>query len=145
MNKYFKSKKLTPAQQHQRMLLLHPQFRHKSFKQNRIVWIGDIKPSPLSEIYTVQITYQTNKAPTIAVLSPKLQLIEGAEKLPHVYVGDYLCLYYPLSSEWSSVKFIADTIVPWISLWLFYYEGWLATDEWHGGGIEHGNRTKKQS
>lgn len=25
-------------------------------------------------------------------------------------------------------------IVPWTSLWLYFFEDWLATDEWKGGG-----------
>ena len=29
---------------------------------------------------------------------------------------------------------IALTIVPWLSLWLFYYEVWRATGTWYGGG-----------
>jgi hypothetical protein len=29
---------------------------------------------------------------------------------------------------------IADTIIPWTSEWLFFYELWLASGEWHGGG-----------
>jgi hypothetical protein len=32
---------------------------------------------------------------------------------------------------------IAATIVPWLSLWLYYYEVWLATGAWEGGGISH--------
>jgi hypothetical protein len=28
-----------------------------------------------------------------------------------------------------------ETIVPWISEWLMYYELWLSTGEWLGGGI----------
>jgi hypothetical protein len=30
---------------------------------------------------------------------------------------------------------IADTIVPWLILWLFYYEIWHVTGEWKGGGV----------
>jgi hypothetical protein len=30
--------------------------------------------------------------------------------------------------------FVADTIVPWIDLWLINYEYWLATGIWFGGG-----------
>jgi hypothetical protein len=37
---------------------------------------------------------------------------------------------------------IATTIIPWLSLWLYYYEVWHATGEWMGGGIEHGDATK---
>ncbi len=35
---------------------------------------------------------------------------------------------------------LADTILPWASLWLFYYEVWLATGEWVGGGEHPGER-----
>jgi hypothetical protein len=28
-----------------------------------------------------------------------------------------------------------QTVVPWASLWLFYFEEWLASDVWKGGGI----------
>ena len=36
-----------------------------------------------------------------------------------------------------------ETIVPWASLWLYYYEVWHATGEWLGGG-EHPIARKKQ-
>jgi hypothetical protein len=29
---------------------------------------------------------------------------------------------------------LADSIVPWASEWLFFYEFWLVTGEWDGGG-----------
>lgn len=32
---------------------------------------------------------------------------------------------------------IADTIVPWTSLWLHHYEIWLATGIWCGKNEEH--------
>jgi hypothetical protein len=32
---------------------------------------------------------------------------------------------------------IATTIIPWLALWLYYYEVWLATGHWEGGGIPH--------
>jgi hypothetical protein len=27
------------------------------------------------------------------------------------------------------------TVVPWTALWLFYFEEWLASDDWKGGGM----------
>jgi hypothetical protein len=30
--------------------------------------------------------------------------------------------------------FLADTILPWAVEWLAYYEIWLATGVWYGGG-----------
>jgi hypothetical protein len=41
----------------------------------------------------------------------------------------------PKAGEWNSSRFISETIVPWTSLWLFYFEEWLLSDEWKGGGV----------
>ena len=32
--------------------------------------------------------------------------------------------------------FISDSIVPWLALWLYYYELSLALGKWLGGGHE---------
>ena len=45
-----------------------------------------------------------------------------------------ICLYR--YSEFNSSKLLANTIIPWAIEWLYYYELWLATGEWLGGG-EH--------
>jgi hypothetical protein len=34
--------------------------------------------------------------------------------------------------------------VPWAYLWLFYFEHWLATDEWQGGGKHPGEDDAKK-
>jgi hypothetical protein len=31
---------------------------------------------------------------------------------------------------------LSQTILPWASEWLFYYELWLASDTWFGDGPE---------
>jgi hypothetical protein len=36
---------------------------------------------------------------------------------------------------------IDQTIVPWAALWLFYFEEWLSSDQWKGGG-EHPGEPK---
>jgi hypothetical protein len=38
------------------------------------------------------------------------------------------------SDEFNSTCLSAVTIIPWTIEWLFFYETWLATGEWHGGG-----------
>ena len=38
---------------------------------------------------------------------------------------------------------ISDTIIPWVADWLLYYELWLATGEWLGGG--HGSPSVNNS
>jgi hypothetical protein len=35
---------------------------------------------------------------------------------------------------------VATTIMPWLLLWLTFYELWLATGVWLGGGTVHSPR-----
>ncbi|HYM07249.1 MAG TPA: hypothetical protein VE377_25720 [Candidatus Dormibacteraeota bacterium] len=34
---------------------------------------------------------------------------------------------------------LSHSIIPWLALWLMFYEMWRATGEWYGGGISHGD------
>jgi hypothetical protein len=102
------------------------------WKRGALTWTGAIQPGPLCGTYTIRISWDGHrKRPVVRVLSPRLA-VRGGEPLPHVFPGDELCLYYP--GEWSPDMAIADTIIAWTSEWLFFYELWLATGEWHGGG-----------
>lgn len=121
-------------QQALRMKTLHPQFA-ATIRQGTALWRGDVNPTPLSATYTVEVRYERGSSPRISVISPSLDADKNGKRIPHTYRENYLCLYFPPAREWHAGKFIAETIVPWISLWLFYYEGWLATGEWFGGGI----------
>ena len=71
----------------------------------------------------------------------KLSLCEGEKKLPHVYDTDkqHLCIYHRPSREWNASHKITE-IVPWISEWFYYYENWLVTAKWLGGGIHGGKK-----
>ena len=40
-------------------------------------------------------------------------------------------------SEWQPTMFVANTILPWASMWLLYFEFWLFNGKWDGGGVEH--------
>jgi hypothetical protein len=142
MRSYFKAQGLTLAQQDLWMKSCHPQFRAKRGQGAMISWSGPVRPTPVSDTYSIRITYAFSKRPRIDIIAPRLTLAEGAAKLPHVYENDDLCLYYPRYGEWNQNKTIAQYVVPWISLWLMFYETWLATGKWLGGGIEHGNGSK---
>jgi hypothetical protein len=52
-----------------------------------------------------------------------------------MYCQERLCLFLPGSREWNGDDPIALTILPWASLWLYFYEVWHATGEWLGGGV----------
>jgi len=103
------------------------------FDHDHIVWTGKLQPTPASITYTVRVIHRMGQVPRVIVLDPPLKRRPN-EALPHVYPGDGLCLYH--GDEFNDSKdFIAHTIVPWASEWLLHYEFWLATGEWHGGGI----------
>lgn len=109
-----------------------------SIKQNILVWKGYLQPTHLSPKYLIKVVYQREKHPNVYVLEPKpLILAEGKSKLEHVYdtTKQHLCIYYKKAKEWNESKFIAETIIPWTSEWLFHYEIWVTTGTWHGGGI----------
>ena len=142
MGKFYNSKDLSIIQQDQRIKERFPQFirRRTSYKEG--IWDGDLQPTKWSPKYKIKIIYKLKQHPKVSVISPKLLFAKGKGRLPHVYPGNKLCLFYPNKGEWGSDKFIADTIIPWTSLWLFYYEDWFYTGQWKGGGI-HPNKKQK--
>ena len=71
----------------------------------------------------------------------KLSVYENGKKVPHLYSNGSLCLYYPEYQEWNYRDSWAETLIPWTSLWLFYYEIWKETGNWLGGGI-HGSKSE---
>ncbi len=76
----------------------------------------------------------------VHVLQPQLEQRGDGDPIPHRYPDDSLCLYFPKHSEWTPGMAIADSVVPWASLWLYYYELWHSTGEWLGGGAQHRRR-----
>jgi len=103
--------------------------------RERLVWSGGWTPAAYSVTYEVLIDHQLGKSPLVYVVRPRLQLVDG-QALPHVYPLNTLCLFLG-NREWHESIPIADTLVPWASEWLLFYELWLATGgEWLGEG-EH--------
>ncbi len=140
-----KIKKLTLAQQAIGLAALYPDSKC-SVHRNDLLWRGVLVPTPLSNSYEVEISYSLGSSPKVYALSPQL-FVPAGMVLPHVYdhKEQRLCLYYPLGKpDWNSSMFLARTIVPWASEWFFYYELWLATGEWLGGGV-HPSTPKKDS
>lgn len=110
----------------------------QTWGETKLTWIGKLRPSALSRSYKIKVIYSKEEGISVFVLGPKLALAKGKKTLPHVYdTGKQkLCLYYPKDREWNPTMWIAKTIVPWASEWLYFYELWLLTDgEWLGGGI----------
>lgn len=132
---YLKQKDLTLGQQMVRMTAICPRFRC-FMKASHVTWTGSIQPTEMSIVYVTEIRYVLGLRPKVFVRDPPLRRRNGTEKIPHLFPDNDLCLYQPRYREWLATMFIADTIVPWAALWLYYYEVWHATGEWLGGG-EH--------
>jgi hypothetical protein len=112
------------------MQVLFP-WLHYSLKRNAIIWKGTFRPFAGSKQYTVQIQSEIGRRPKVSILAPSLTSYPN-EKVPHTFSDGSLCLH--LNEEWSGRFFIADVIMPWLAEWLFFYETWLVTGKWHGGG-----------
>jgi hypothetical protein len=130
-----RGRQLTVIQQAVRLKTRFPNERQPEVKLGQLTWTVTLKPTPMSVHYTARVRYKHRQRPVVTVVSPELQTRQG-EPLPHVYSGDELCLYY--GSEFDGGEhFIADTIVPWTSEWLMYYEMWLTTGEWLASEVRH--------
>lgn len=70
-----------------------------SIYRNCLTWKAEVRPTPLSETYVVQLRYTIAKRPQIKVLKPELIPPEG-KCLPHIYRGKRLCLYFPRIGDW---------------------------------------------
>jgi hypothetical protein len=83
--------------------------------------------------------------PSVFVDLADLHPLADGRNLPHVYQQKppQLCLYLPRTYDWEPWMRIDQTLVPWTSLWLFYFEEWLSSDDWKGGG-EHPGRKKRR-
>jgi hypothetical protein len=118
------------------MRLIHPEFScHIEPRNGRkaLICRGSVQPTPVNDAYQARIEYAIPAYPMVFIESPKLQRRNEDERIPHTYAGDRPCLY---RRDFNSEMRIATTIVPWLMYWLMFYEGWLVTGEWQGGG-EH--------
>jgi hypothetical protein len=104
-------------------------------------WIGDVRPQ--HSRYTLEIRYRIGMSPQVRILAPVLVRLPDNEEgqLPHVYPPSddpTLCLFDPMNHEWNASMRIAETTVPWGLDWLAFYELWLMTGKWTGGGRHAG-------
>ena len=132
MAKFFPKQSITLEIQNHNVKSRFPEFRYR-WKQGTGIWTGDIKPTPISTLYKVRIIYKMKELPKVEVVTPELLIREDAAAIPHTYANKKPCIFDPMP-DWNSNKLIATTIIPWFSLWLYYYEVWFQTGEWLGGG-----------
>jgi hypothetical protein len=122
----------------------YPQLLALVTRQRQVVWTGPWRPSDTSATYNLRITYKLGCRPKIEVTSPTLALADGQDHLPHTYADGQkdICVHRP--EDWNSNLLIAETIMPWISQWLYFYEIWVITGKWFGKGT-HPNLNRHAS
>lgn len=119
-----------------------PLFRARKGDRHSAVWTGDVKPQ--FACYRIEIRYEIGDFPEVRILSPELirkpEYTDGP--LPHVYgpLSDpTLCLFDPAANEWDGTMLISRTTIPWSIDWTVFYEFWLMTGVWSGGGRHPGS------
>ena len=117
-----------------------------TLRAGSFTWAYAASPTPLSRDYLIRIEMACDASPRVFVDDPDIELLAGDRDLPHIYRNPTrLCLYLPGTREWQPWLRLDQTIVPWTSLWLFYFEDWLESGEWKGGGMHPGkvSRTRQ--
>src|SRR5207253_3209724 len=111
-----------------------------ALRPGRLTWRFDTRPTPVSRGYTLDLQYSQGCAPRITVIDPDLVALASGRTIPHVYRQHpnavELCVYLPRTREWDPTMRLDQTMVPWAVVWLFYFEEWLISNDWKGGG-EH--------
>lgn len=136
--KYFKVKHYTLPELIQQVNEISRIFSiiDKSIVRGKLKLILKLKPTDYSIEYKILLTAKQNSEKVkIFVIEPKIVSLKNGNTIPHVFHDNSLCLYYPKHNEWNYREPWAETLIPWTSLWLFYYEIWKETGEWIGGGI----------
>lgn len=119
---------------------------------NVLTWRHQVSPTVFSRAYDARIEYRQDRSPQVYIDGPDLTALANGRRLPHVYnqFPSRLCLFLPGSAQWGPWRRLDQTVVPWTALWLLYFEEWLVSDSWAGGGLhppEHvgsGRRLRKR-
>ncbi len=137
-------------QQMQAMAFQWPDFKLTKQIDQSATWEGILAPDKREHLvrvrYRVPMVLQnitlTDAQPRVQVISPKLERHWDYEEgpIPHAYKNEddpslpFLCLFSPSLREWDVSDLLADTTIFWANEWLYFYEGWLLTKMWRGGG-----------
>lgn len=133
--------------------------RRAKVRQRRADWFKHRLPAiaalPERVVFIDETAVKTNltRLRGRAKRGQRLTMLAGGRDLPHIYHNpDRLCLYLPGTVQWDASKRLDLTIIPWTHLWLIYFEEWIVSDDWKGGGKhpgeddpDEGNRALRRS
>jgi hypothetical protein len=128
-------------------LLSFPEARVQLLQGRELRFTFSISPTVFSRQYHCMLLLTPARSPQMLVMKPDLRALAKGRPLPHIYQhdgsGTKLCLWLPRKNEWLPQMRLLQTYVAWTGEWLNYFEEWLATGEWAGGG-EHPPTRKKR-
>lgn len=111
------------------------------FRGRELHFQCELSPGDFGRVYRCLFILKPGSAPDVHVLTPNLDVLARGSKIPHTYAskaaGTHLCLWWPKAREWVPQLKLGDTYIPWTAEWLYYFELWLASGEWTGGGQPH--------
>ncbi|WP_234682996.1 hypothetical protein [Bradyrhizobium monzae] len=142
------------AEQIEAMASQWPGFKVIEHSASEVEWQGVLAPDKREHLVRVRHRIPMvlenislrDAQPRVQVLRPLLERHPDYEEgpVPHVYPSKvdpslpYLCLFSPTMREWDINDLIAHTTIFWAAEWLYFYEGWLVTRKWRGGGRHPG-------
>ena len=135
---FFKTKRLSLAQQKAALCKAFTNSKCKIIN-NKLIWESQVQPTHLSRKYNIELQYSINSLPRVYIYGDELKKLNDPN-FPHNYGVDVakkkveICLYR--YKEFTYSMLLSATVIPWAIEWLFYYEIWLSTGKWQGGG-EH--------
>jgi len=100
---------------------------------------GKIIPFKGCTSYSIRISYKMGHIPDVYIINPQIQ--PRAEY--HMYADGKLCLYDWREMPWRAHMDLHETIIPWTSEWIVFYELWCLTGKWLGAASMHGTEEKK--
>lgn len=126
---------------------MFPDLQVLKLKGNSFEVIIKLQPTIISKIYEVKLTYDKYKGVDVFVVKEKLEVAKNRDKLPHVWSHSEqkLCLYSWKKRQWTKEKLISTSIIPWASEWLEFYEIWLISGLWLGGGHDEYSKPGKKN
>ena len=139
--RFFNHKHYTYHELLRQILSVVANYSHVNYRirKGRLVGVICLQPTEESVQYKLKISAKVGSTVVeIFPMEPYIGRVVNGKTVPHMYSNGSLCLYYPDYGEWKYTDLWADTLIPWTSLWLFYYELWLQTGEWLGGGVHSG-------
>lgn len=128
--------------------LLWPNTTQEFRRGTELRFYFTMAPSAMSRSYRCMLKVHRKHAPEMLVLEPDLKVLAREKPIPHIYSnaskGTKLCLWLPGNGEWHHNMPFDETLFPWTAEWLNYFEEWLTTGVWAGGGAHPNSGLKEQ-